>query len=421
MSTMAAEQLNERWSLAVLVAILFAACALRIVPWTSNHHMGYDESFYRKYVLFLDRGGIASYPDVCAAYLEDGQAEATPAKVPPLRMVFVVGGLIWKRCAFGSAGPANMDAPSGVSSDPALISLHRVATFFACLALVPAWGMASRIFRRPQALAVLGLFACSPLLIHLSQHGFVDGVFATCAMFTLWTLLESLRKDARPVWLIGYAISFALLVLTKENALFVGLAVSAIMLGSRWLGLGPAGIRHWAAAFVGGLVAIAILTWAAGGFRPMLEVYLLFIRKVQALPYGYATGRGPWYRYLVDLLMLAPATLCFAIGGAFETLTKDRRAGFLLLFLAITYAVMCNVQNGMNLRYASIWEFPLRVLAVVQIGALAERLPRQALALALMAGLLCAIDLWQYHHFFVTYSMYDPVPESLLRAVQMLK
>jgi 4-amino-4-deoxy-L-arabinose transferase-like glycosyltransferase len=383
--------------------------------------MGFDEGFYRKYVLFLDRGGIASYPDVCLAYVQDGQAEATPCKVPPLRLVFVVSGLIWKRCAFGSAGPVKPDAADFASSDPALISLHRVAAFFGCLAMIPVWGMARRIFGTRQVLAVLALFACSPLLIHLSQHGFVDGVLTTWALFTLWTLLESLRKDARPIWLVAYALSFALMVLTKDNAVFVALGVTAIMAGSRWLGLGQAGIRHWAAAFLGGLAAIAILTWAAGGFRPMLDVYQLFVRKNALLPYGHATGGGPWYRYLVDLLLLAPLTLCFAIGGAFETLTKDRRAAFLLLFVAISYAVMCSIPDGANVRYASIWEFPLRALAVIQAGALAKRLPRPALALSLIVGLLCAVDLWQYHRFFVTYSIYDPVPESFLRAVHILK
>jgi hypothetical protein len=405
----------------LLAAIFLLGCALRIVPWTSYHGLGYDESWYRRYVILLDEHGFTAYPDICSAYLQDGQAETTIAKVPPVRALFVVSGLIWKRLEFGSAPPSDVTAAEGVASDPGLISLHRIATLFGCLALIPAWALGRRLFPEREALAALALFACSPLLVHTSQHGLVDGVYGTCALFVLWTLFESLREKAHPAWLAGFGFSFALLVLAKENALFVGLAVTGIMLLSRPLGLAPAGLRHWAAAMVGGLAALTFLSWAAGGFRTMVDVYLLFIHKVQIMPYAHETGKGPWSRYLVDLMLFTPLTLCFALGGAFRTLCEDRRAGVLLLFLGITYAIMCSVPNGMNLRYTTIWEFPLRALATVQAGALAARFARRGLALAIVVSLLCAVDIGQYHHFFVTYRLYELAPEYLLRASEIIK
>jgi len=413
--------LRHRTPWALVAALLLLGCALRIVPWTSFQGMGYDESWYRKYLLALDEHGLAAYPDVCTAYLQDGEAGTTIAKVPPLRVLFVTGGWLWKRLEFGSAPPANLDAPDGIARDPALISLHRVATLFGCLALVAAWAFARRLLGEREALAVLALFACSPLLIHMSQHPLVDGLYGTCALFAFWTLVESLRAKAHPAWLAGFAGSFALLVLAKENALFVGFAIAGVLLFARPLGLGAATWRHWAAAAIGGLVALTVMTWAAGSFRMMIDVYLLFIRKVQALPYAHQTGDGPWSRYLVDLMIFTPLTLCCALGGAFHTLRGDRRAGVLLLFLAITYVAMCNVRYGMNLRYTTIWEFPLRALAVVQIGVLAARFARPRLVLTILVALLCAVDLAQYRRFFVTYRLYELPTENLLRAEKMLK
>lgn len=403
------------------VLLLLAGCALRIVPWASNHDMGYDESFYRRYLLMLDAHGLTAYPDVCAAYLQDGSADTTFAKVPPLRAVFVVCGLAWKRFAFGSAPPADLNAPNGMASDPALISLRRIAMLFGCLTLWPAWGLARRLFRQREALAVLALFVCSPLMIHTSQHGFVDGVFGAGALFALWTLVESLREKAHRGWLIGFAASFALTVIAKESALFVGLAIAGILLFSRRLGLGRATFLHWGAAVIGGLAALAVLCVAAGGLRTMLDVFLLFIHKVQVLPYAHETGRGPWYRYLVDFMVFTPVTLCFALGGAFLTLNGDRRAAVLLLFLAVTYVVMGNIENGMNLRYTTIWEFPLRALAIVQVAALAARFRRPAWALTVLTLLLCAVDLRQYHEFFVAHTVSDLASQYLLRAVEILK
>ncbi len=407
------------WSLAAL--LLLAGCALRIMPWTSFHGMAYDESWYRKYVHALDQGGLAAYPDICAAYLADGQDEKTIAKVPPLRALFVTAGYWWKRAQFGDAPPADLDAEGGVASDPALTSLHHVSTLFGCLGLLAAWAFSRRLFGEVEALAVLALCACSPLLIHTSQHALIDGIYGTCALFALWTLWESMKERAHPAWLIAFAISFAMLVLAKENALFPAAAIAVLMLFGRTLGFGCADRRHWLAAIIGGLAALALLTAAAGGFRTLLEVYLLFIRKVQALPYAQETGDGPWSRYLVDLMILTPATLCFALGGGFRTLRDDRRALGLLVFLAVSYVAMCNVRYGMNLRYTTIWDFPLRSLAALQAIALVSHLRRPRLLLAVLVVILCAIDLAQYRHFFVTYRLYELPTEDLLRAEKMVK
>ena len=407
------------WSLAAL--LLLAGFALRIVPWTSFHGMAYDESWYRKYVHALDQGGLAAYPDLCAAYLADGQDEKTIAKVPPLRALFVTAGYFWKRAEFGDAPPADLSAQDGPARDPALISLHRVSTLFGCLGLFAAWLFARRLFGEVQALAVLALCACSPLLIHTSQHALIDGIYGTCALLALWTLWESMKEPAHPAWFLAFSASFALLVLAKENALFPAAAIAVLMVFGRGLGFGRADRRHWFAAVIGGLSAIALLAAAAGNFRTLVEVYLLFIRKVQALDYAHQTGDGPWSRYLVDLMILTPATLCFAIGGGFRALRDDRRALGLLAFLAVSYVVMCNVRYGMNLRYTTIWDFPLRSLAALQAIALVSRLRRPQMLLAALIAILCAIDLAQYRHFFVHYRLYELPTEDLLRAEKMVK
>ena len=409
----------KAWHLALL--LLLAGCALRIVPWTSYRTMAYDESWYRKYVHALDREGLGAWPDICAAYLEDGKDEKTIAKVPPLRALFIFGGYVWKRAAFGDAPPTDLGTEDGPSRDPALISLHRVATLFGCLGLIIAWLFARRLFGETEALAVLALSACSPLLIHTSQHALIDGVYGTCALAALWTLWEAMREHARPAWIAAFGVSFTLLVLAKENALFPAAAIGALMIFGRRIGFGQADRRHWLAAIIGGLSAIALITTAAGGFRTMTEVYLLFIRKVQALPYAHKTGDGPWFRYLVDLMAFTPATMCFALGGAFRALRDDRRAHGLLAFLAVTYIAMCNVRYGMNLRYTTIWDFPLRSLASLQAFALVARCTRPRLLLGAIIAILCAIDVAQYRHLFVTYRLYELPTEDILRAEKIVK
>ena len=185
--------------------------------------------------------------------------------------------------------------------------------------------------------------------------------------------------------------------------------------------LGVAERRHWLAAICGGLLGVAVLVWVAGGFGNAVEVYRLIVRKAQALGYAQQTGDGPWSRYLVDLMIFTPATLCFAIGGGLRSLREGRRAAMLLLFVAVTYVAMCNVRYGMNLRYTAMWEFALRTLAVVQAAALAARFRYSRVTLAAIVAVLCAIDLAQYRQFFVQHRLYELPTADLLRAQGMLR
>ena len=84
---------------------------------------------------------------------------------------------------------------------------------------------------------------------------------------------------------------------------------------------------------------------------------------------------------------------------------------------------MCNVKYGMNLRYATIWDLPLRVLAMAQLGLLATRFRPgyRVPALAAAVAGLCAFDVYQYYRLAVQYPLYELAPAYLLNALKILK
>jgi hypothetical protein len=90
--------------------------------------------------------------------------------------------------------------------------------------------------------------------------------------------------------------------------------------------------------------------------------------------------------------------------------------------MAATYVVMCNVRYGMNLRYTNMWDMPLRYLALGCLTDLTRPFARRReIILPVAVVLLCAIDLRQYHIFFVEHDLYELVTGGLLRALQILK
>jgi hypothetical protein len=76
----------------------------------------------------------------------------------------------------------------------------------------------------------------------------------------------------------------------------------------------------------------------------------------------------------------------------------------------------------MNLRYASIWDLPLRSMAALQITALAARFGKyQAWVAAAAIFLLCLFDLNQYKIYFIDGQLYELVTGGLLWSVRILK
>jgi hypothetical protein len=83
---------------------------------------------------------------------------------------------------------------------------------------------------------------------------------------------------------------------------------------------------------------------------------------------------------------------------------------------------MCNVRYGMNLRYATIWDFPLCLLAFSQIVSFSHGARQWGKQIVIgLVALLCVQELSQYHTFFVREGLYELGPYDLLHAVKILK
>ena len=172
----------------------------------------------------------------------------------------------------------------------------------------------------------------------------------------------------------------------------------------------------------GPVIGVSLLITLAGGLGAFLETYRLSVSKNFMLPFAVKTGDGPWHRYLVDLLLVSPVVLILAVAEIFQLNREKKPQWYLTAFIVFSYLIMCNLKYGMNLRYANMWDMPLRFLAFSQLTALSEHFgKRKTLFLALAVGAVCAIDLRQYYLLAVNYPLYELVPEALLHALKILK
>ncbi len=397
------------WTLVLTLVVLAAGIALRTMHWAAFQGMGFDEALYRNYLWELIRGGLGSYPDIVDGYL--AYQKTIPGSIlPPTRFLYIL-------CAYGW---------HGLFGTEPLACFYAVSRLFSIGTLLVAGGFARRLFAdRRLALAMVALMAFSPLQIHLAQHALVDGFFEFWALLTLWALWEALQQPGHRPWLATYTAGLALMVATKENAFFVFVAILAVLAANRWLRFGTVSRGLLALTFTGPVIGVAILTNVAGGLGTLIEVYRLGVPKNLHLEYAIATGDGPWYRYLLDLLTISPVVFLLGVGMILQLRGRreDRPLWFVAVFVAASYVLMANVKYGMNLRYASIWDLPLRALAVGQVALLAAQGGERwrSLAMGAVVAGLCAFDLDQYYRLAVQFPLYELVPVDLLRALNVIK
>jgi 4-amino-4-deoxy-L-arabinose transferase-like glycosyltransferase len=352
--------------------------------------------------------GASEYPAIVQHYIE-AQSKSADVMLPPTRCVYILLGSSWD--ALFRVGPE--------------MSLRAVAAIFSVLSFLLSGLFAWRLAGPRMALAVGVLMAVAPMELMLAHRELVDGVFAFWAQLSLWLLWENLQRPGRIAWLALYAAAITAMVLTKENAFFAAVGLGGIICTAALapgLKLGRPAWSTVAATFAGGALGVLVLVCLAGGPRPLVQTYVLLVTKAEQMQFAYQSGGGPWYRYIIDIMLVSPAVLLPAIGGMFA-LRRENRAGiFLLLFVLFSCAVMVNVKNGMNLRYATMWDMPLRFLAagtILQMAAAWRRAPAWA-AVALLA-LVAGIELHQYQLIFIGHDIGDPITQYLVWATEIIR
>ena len=393
-------------SVAVLVVILLAGTFLRAWPSTGFQGVGYDEGIYSGYVRTAVKEGIWSYPEITRAYVK-WQEERSDALVPATRIGFLL--------------PASALAAVG-HLDP-FVALHWVSLISSILLLFATAIVGYRLGNGSQMLLFTALMAVAPLQIHLAQRSLIDGYFAFWAILCAWFLWETLQKPEHRGWLIGYGVSLFVLVLTKENAAFVFLALVAVLVVFTVSRMGRASLALIVVTALAPALAVLVLAEFVGGIREWIAFYGMFVQKSRLLPYPVRFQDGAWYRYLIDFTLLSPCVVAFATGRIFQLEKKSAPDIFWSVFLGVSFVMMSSVPYGMSLRFAAYWDVPLRWLAASQVLQLAARFRRinSVFTATAVVLILAVIDLFQYWRYFVHAGIYDPVSFQLLHAARLIK
>jgi hypothetical protein len=169
------------------------------------------------------------------------------------------------------------------------------------------------------------------------------------------------------------------------------------------------------------LLYIATQTILCGGIGNFIATYKTYASLQQNLDYTVRYEKGPWFRYLVDLLAIAPVVFVGAIIGLSippqdDCVRHGRNLAVIYLLTGILFFAQLPIINVRLVLFVDVF---LRLGCALAILYFASRL-RKNLArwiLPAIVALFVLIDATQFYKIFVAGNTYSPTTFLLLRAL----
>lgn len=385
-------------ALALIATFASGLRALRIVAINPQS----DEGLYRAYMKRLDSNGLTSFPELFteAAGIASGDSHETPYRVGHILLTWVAA----KLCG------------------PSFETLTYVS--FACqvLLVLAVWRLGRALWGGRVAAFTALAMACSPLLLRLAPQPLTDTpalLGSALALLTFWELLERPRRGA----LIAFVASFTFALSVKELSVLLAAPFLALWALQRFSGRTQLRVSDMIVALVApGVLCLGLWMLAAWDTSAALRYVWTGLKSTGANEYMRTEAIGPWYRYLVEMLLLSPLPALLAAAAVGWTLLaprdtdRDRSLVAWICFGAVLLAVAAPLPK--NIRFFAILELPLRALEVAALTRVAQLMlggRSAAIGAWTLAALtaLCALDLYAANVTFV--HLHDTVISHMLR------
>jgi len=366
-----------------------------------------DEGHYLTDTTTLVEGGITSYPKIVDRFLGD-----------PTRWIFP-NPLRW-----GYLGVASLF--SRLTGDVSFRALANLSTIAGLLSVLLTWLVGVELLPSRAALFGAALTATSPLQLALGRRALADELFCLSFLAALFALLRYLRAERlreRAGWLIGWIVATTLTIAVKEQFLLVYPAVLLFW----WLRSGRrVTAREVVTWTLPPLLFASVFCLLSGSVAKFFRIAWIITSSMTAR-YASQYQGGPPHRLLIDFMAIAPiVTVTTIVAAGFIALTRrsrhtQREGGeWHLLVLLIAIGVAHALLPSKNLRYL-IEADPLARLLVASFVWRQMRL--RGLGLRSVVAAVCvngAVELMLFVTIFVRRGVYDPVTDTLFRALHML-
>ena len=359
-----------------------------------------DEHYYLIYATYIDGHGIGSFPALSKEYLENTKLWSYPT---PLRIGYILLSAFWLKI-----------------SGPFLISLAYLSLICYCFFLMASFYFIRKYFTGKFAALFIILLAFSPLDMAMTTRALTENAYCLFLTLSLWLFLDCVKENSdlkRIIFIL--ACSFTILI--RENGVLLCLFFTLFLIFLKFIRKKQVRIKDFLCSSLFPIAVVFVFYAVFVGIGNAIKLITNIFLHSQPKTYAIFYGSGPWYRYLIDYLILSPATTILGIGFIVYYLCRYREEGreevdyFILFFIFLLSALSFYHKN---VRYAINLSVPFRIFSVLILGRISQKLSEKR-AVLFLVGAVIAIAIWDFTNFsylFVNLGMNDPVTFILLKA-----
>ncbi len=365
-----------------------------------------DEVFYHRYARIIGANGIAGFKEIVDWYSQDEKNRWNPA---PTRLGFLL--------------------PVAVMVVVFPKSIFPVACFSFVSHLIflgLSFLYTRKFFGENTAYAALLLMSGSPLMMVMAASGLTESLSNLLWGLSIWLFLDFTRERTNKAYgLLLAALSWAMLVREMTVVLVAYFVFAALIYNrfykgqitfSRIVMICVVPLAFWVLVYSG------MLGMDGAYFDKLVHALFATHFQDQSNPYALNNSSGPWFRYLVDFMLLAPAVTVFAVGYVFQLLQERKvmswERSYLFYYLVFSLVVFNIPQHSKVVRFVINLEMVLCLFAVFTVWKLFdEDIRRQKFLKPLITVLLLfVLSISGFYHIFVAKGgrMVDPVTRDLM-------
>ena len=384
--------------LMLVVAVTLVSFTLKNIRFASSA----DEGYYFRYASFIAQKGLSGFSALFKNYLENQQLWLYPN---PLRVGSIALSAIWFKVAAAS-----------------FMNLAYLSLIFYAFFLSTSYCFSRKYLGEKLALPFVILLASSPIQLAMSRRALMDSAVNLFSALSLWLFWDSLKERSWLKLTVFIAVySFSILV--KETIILLTVPFLIFLLIERFVYKNEISAKYFLAALLLPPF-IALSVYALLGCLPFIfNTVRIILSSPQANSYAISFGSGPWYRYLIDYMLLSPWVVILATGFIF-CFFLNQENNELVVYFAVIFVSSFILFDFFtkNLRYVMILDMPLRLFSLLMLNTIANKfLGRSAVSMVLILTITLAFfDCLNFYHLFVRGSIYDPVSFFLFKAQHLI-
>lgn len=401
--------MSIRLELPLFLLIIFSVFAVfSTIPHEDQYYKYADEGYYFMYAKAIKDKGLGQFPVLFEHHMNDKVAQLFPH---PARIGHVMLTALWFKIFPNT-----------------FVWLARFSFFCFVLFLLVSFYFSGKFFGRQIAYLYTVLLSSSPLIMASGRRALQDACVNLFWCLAVWFFLDFLtsRKRSKFIFFLA-AYSFSITLKESSMILFVFFALGFLLYKYKY----KVEISNWYLAGVTfipvlavGLAYVLLIKGPANVFT--LFKFILSVHFPSAITNSYSLfGRGPWYKYIIDYILVTPITSVLCIGYLFYFFVSrkfEEKITYFMLFFLVIFSIFGNLKYTKIIRFVSILEISVSLFAVFMLQQLFRQKNENFERYCVFAAVLI-IFLVNYSGFlylFVERDIYDPISVWLLKAREII-